>query len=83
MDKEQNLDANERFDYVQKVAQEARDRIAGLFMEKRLTIKEVVWALAGICGAMTEEVSEQSPDKSKEETGGKFIHYYKTYLSIS
>lgn len=80
MDKEQNLDVKERLYYVQEVAQEARDRIAGLFMEKGLTIKEVVWALAGICGAMTDEVSEQS-DTSKEETGNKFIHYYKTYLS--
>lgn len=81
MDKEQNLNKKERWDYVQKVAQEARDSIAQLF-SNNLSAKEVVWALAAICGSMTEQISVQLPDISKDEIKDKFITLYKAYLSL-
>ena len=81
MDKEQNLNVNERLEYVQKVAQEARDSMAQLFEKTHLNTKEVIFALAGICGSMTEEISLQVPDVTKDEVKEKFIKIYETYLS--
>lgn len=81
MDKEQNLNVNERLEYVQKVAQEARDSMAQLFERNHLNTKEVIFALAGISGSMTEEISVQLPDISKDEVKEKFIKIYETYLS--
>ena len=81
MDKEQNLDVKERLEFVQGVAQEARDTIAQLFTKKHLRTREVVWALAGICGSMTEEISVQLPDISKDDVKERFIKIYEAYLS--
>ena len=86
MDKEQNLNKKERVDYarlsyVRDVAQEARDSIAQLFTENHLKAKEVIFALAGICGSMTEEISVQLPDVSKDEVKEKFLFIYESYLS--
>lgn len=81
MDKEQNLNVNERLEYVQKVAQEARDSMAQLFEKNHLNTKEVIFALAGISGSMTEEISVQLPGISKDEVKEQFIKIYETYLS--
>lgn len=81
MDKEQNLNEKERLEFVQGVAQEARDTIAQLFTKKHLRTREVVWALAGICGSMTEEISVQLPDISKDDVKERFIKIYEAYLS--
>lgn len=81
MDKEQNLNEKERLEFVQEVAQEARDIIAQLFTIKHLRTREVVWALAGICGSMTEEISVQLPDISKDDVKERFIKIYEAYLS--
>lgn len=82
MDKEQNLNKKDRYDYVQEVAQEARNSIAQLFSKKHLKTKEVIFALAGICGAMTEEVSLQEPGVSTDEVKEKFLTIYEAYLSL-
>lgn len=81
MDKEQNLNEKERLEFVQEVAQEARDTIAQLFTKNHLRTREVVWALAGICGSMTEEISVQLPDISKDDVKERFIKIYEAYLS--
>lgn len=86
MDKEQNLNKKEcvdyaRLSYVRDVAQKARDSIAQLFTENHLKTNEVIFALAGICGSMTEEISVQVPGLSKDEVKEKFIFVYESYLS--
>lgn len=81
MDKEQNLNKKERWEYVQEVAQEARDSIAQVFEKNHLMANEVIFALAGICGSMTEEISKQLPDVTKDEVMEKFLIIYKAYLS--
>lgn len=81
MDKEQNLNERERLEFVQGVAQEARDTIAQLFAKNHLRTKEVIWALAGISGSMTEEISVQLPGISKDEVKERFIKIYEAYLS--
>lgn len=81
MDKEQNLNVNERLEYVQKVAQEARDSMAQLFEKNHLKTNEVIFALAGICGSMTEEITQQLPGILKNDIKEQFIFIYESYLS--